>query len=82
MADPKTTARSRSLNTPPVGDAPQGDFAGPGDELLLDGQEEVFSRAEVESGRIEHLSQAGSGGDRDIDPAAPSAASAADRSRD
>ncbi|QYF87648.1 hypothetical protein [Brevundimonas sp. PAMC22021] len=31
----------------------RGDFA-PSDELLIDGQEEVFSRAEVESGRIEH----------------------------
>lgn len=30
-------------------------------ELLEDGQEEVFSRTEVESGRIEHQSGAGSG---------------------
>lgn len=28
------------------------------DELLMDGQEEVFSRSEVESGRIEHHSGA------------------------
>lgn len=32
-----------------------GGRAGPDDdELLIDGQEEVFSRAEVELGRIEH----------------------------
>ncbi|WP_292045631.1 MULTISPECIES: hypothetical protein [unclassified Brevundimonas] len=32
----------------------QGGLGGPEDQLLEDGQEEVFSRAEVESGRIEH----------------------------
>lgn len=34
----------------------QGGLGGPEDELLESGQEEVFSRAEVESGRIEHHS--------------------------
>jgi hypothetical protein len=29
------------------------------DELLIDGQEEVFSRTEVERGRIEHATEAG-----------------------
>lgn len=29
------------------------------DELLFDGQEEVFSRTEVELGRIEHATTAG-----------------------
>ena len=29
------------------------------DELLIDGQEEVFSRSEVELGRIEHHTAAG-----------------------
>ena len=32
----------------------QGGLGGPEDELLEAGQEEVFSRAEVEGGRIEH----------------------------
>ena len=31
-----------------------GGRGGPEDELLIDGQEEVFSRTEVELGRIEH----------------------------
>ena len=31
----------------------------PGAELLIDGQEEVFSRTEVERGAIEHHSNAG-----------------------
>lgn len=34
----------------------QGGLGGPEDQMLEDGQEEVFSRAEVESGRIEHHS--------------------------
>lgn len=34
----------------------QGGLGGSDDELLEAGQEEVFSRAEVESGRIEHHS--------------------------
>lgn len=39
----------------------QGGLGGPEDELLDAGQEEVFSRTEVESGRIEHKSDAGGG---------------------
>lgn len=38
-----------------------GGQGGPEEELLEDGQEEVFSRTEVESGRIEHKAEAGSG---------------------
>ena len=41
----------------------QGGLGGPEDELLDAGQEEVFSRTEVESGRIEHH-----GGDADDPP--------------
>ena len=36
-----------------------GGLGGPEDELLEAGQEEVFSRTEVESGRIEHEVEAG-----------------------
>lgn len=36
-----------------------GGLGGPEDELLESGQEEVFSRTEVESGRIEHHAEAG-----------------------
>ncbi len=36
-----------------------GGRGGPEDELLNDGQEEVFSRSEVELGRIEHDAAAG-----------------------
>ena len=38
-----------------------GGLGGPEEELLESGQEEVFSRTEVELGRIEHQSVAGSG---------------------
>lgn len=38
-----------------------GGLGGPEDELLEAGQEEVFSRTEVELGRVEHQSTAGSG---------------------
>ena len=42
-----------------------GGQGGPEDELLQAGQEEVFSRTEVESGRIEHQADTdGSGDDR------------------
>ena len=37
----------------------QGGLGGPEEELLEDGQEEVFSRYEVEHGLIEHHSEAG-----------------------
>lgn len=36
-----------------------GGLGGPEEELLESGQEEVFSRTEVESGRIEHQAEAG-----------------------
>ncbi|SFS71544.1 hypothetical protein [Brevundimonas viscosa] len=75
MADPETSKASRSLNTPARPGPPAGDFADGDDELLIDGQEEVFSRAEVESGRIEHLSQAGSGEDRPTNRREPPASS-------
>ena len=39
-----------------------GGRGGPEDELLQAGQEEVFSRTEVESGRIEHQTEAGGAG--------------------
>ncbi len=42
---------------PPKTPKPSPDDA----ELLDTGQEEVFSRAEVELGRIEHATEAGSG---------------------
>lgn len=48
----------------PVDAAPglvAGGQGGPTEELLEDGQEEVFSRTEVETGRIEHKVEAGSG---------------------
>lgn len=38
-----------------------GGRGGPEDELLIDGQEEVFSRSEVELGRTEHGTTAGGG---------------------
>lgn len=41
-----------------------GGLGGPEEELLEAGQEEVFSRTEVESGRIEHHAEAGGSGDR------------------
>ena len=45
-----------------------GGLGGPEEELLESGQEEVFSRTEVESGRIEHHVEAGgSGTDQDDD---------------
>ena len=42
-----------------------GGLGGPDEELLESGQEEVFSRTEVESGRIEHQTEAGGGGGDD-----------------
>ena len=39
-----------------------GGLGGPEDEMLEAGQEEVFSRTEVESGRIEHQARAGGRG--------------------
>ena len=40
-----------------------GGLGGPEDELLEAGQEEVFSRTEVETGRIEHAVAAGGSSD-------------------
>ena len=34
-------------------------LGGPGGELLIDGQEEVFSRTEIELGRLEHKAETG-----------------------
>lgn len=36
-----------------------GGLGGDEDQLLEDGQEEVFSRAEVEAGKVEHHVEAG-----------------------
>lgn len=44
---------------PPASGLVVGGLGGPPEELLESGQEEVFSRTEVESGRIEHHSEAG-----------------------
>ena len=41
-----------------------GGQGGPEEELLQAGQEEVFSRTEVESGRIEHQADTDGTGDR------------------
>ncbi len=41
-----------------------GGLGGPQDELLESGQEEVFSRTEVESGRIEHQADTDGSGER------------------
>lgn len=54
---------ARPQNTPLSKNAARGlvlgGRGGPEDELLESGQEEVFSRTEVELGRIEHQSGAG-----------------------
>jgi len=44
-----------------------GGLGGPEDELLESGQEEVFSRTEVESGRIEHQAEAGGDAVNEVD---------------
>ncbi len=57
-----------------------GGLGGPEDQLIEDGQEEVFSRAEVERGRIEHKTQAGGDADQSTGVrSARSAPSTADR---
>ena len=61
MSGPGPSNASAPLNTPAAPGAPAGDFGEADDELLIDGQEEVFSRSEVESGRIEHHVEAGGG---------------------
>lgn len=72
-----TTAPSGSTSSPADPDptrppvkplssgAAVGGRGGPDDELLIDGQEEVFSRTEVEMGRMEHGAAAGGGGGGD-----------------
>lgn len=63
----------RKTDTPPAdrtGSAGSGlvvgGLGGPEEELLESGQEEVFSRTEVESGRIEHQADTdGPGDDQD-----------------
>ena len=52
----------------------QGGLGGDEDELLEAGQEEVFARAEVESGRIEHHTDTQTEPSRsEVDPLSPSA---------
>ena len=62
----------------------QGGLGGPEDQLLEAGQEEVFSRAEVESGRIEHHADTQTRPSPDeVEPSFPTAAGEAeDASRD
>lgn len=55
---------SRHPGSPPPG-LVVGGRGDPDDELLADGQEEVFARSEVELGRIEHDTGAGSGPEPD-----------------
>ena len=54
--------RSGSTEDPPVPSGASVTGQDPEPELLNDGQEEVFSREEVESGRIEHAAHAGEAG--------------------
>ena len=55
---PRSSPLSPGAKTPSTASAEPA-----ADELLIDGQEEVFSRTEVESGRIEHQAGAGSASD-------------------
>jgi hypothetical protein len=68
MSDPRAPKKvaddqrdSSDLNNPASGPGVVGDFGPGSDELLIDGQEETFSRSEVERGRPEHQSNAGDG---------------------
>ena len=45
-----------------------GGLGGPEDEVLEAGQEEVFSKTEVESGHIEHQAETGGTGERGDKP--------------
>jgi hypothetical protein len=54
-ADPPAEPSAESLAEPPRPEPPD-DVAEDDDELLMDGQEEVFARSEVEHGVIEHHS--------------------------
>ena len=52
----------------------QGGLGGPEDEMLEAGQEEVFARAEVEAGRIEHHADTQTSPDpNEIEPSSPNA---------
>ncbi|MEC7796720.1 MAG: hypothetical protein VX755_05295 [Pseudomonadota bacterium] len=56
----------------------QGGLGGPEDQLLEAGQEEVFAREEVETGRIEHHSDTQTLPDaEEIEPSSPNAGSGA-----
>ncbi|MGQ3043347.1 MAG: hypothetical protein ACT6R7_15130 [Brevundimonas aurantiaca] len=56
----------------------QGGLGGQEDQLLEAGQEEVFAREEVETGRIEHHSNTQTPPDaEEIEPSSPNAASGA-----
>jgi len=58
----------------------QGGLGGPEDQLLEAGQEEVFSRAEVESGLIEHSADTQTPPSRkEIKPSSPNADQQGDR---
>jgi hypothetical protein len=63
MAPRPSDAPAPEVRPDPATDDPgsvaQGGRGGPLDELLDDGQEEVFSRYEVEHGLIEHHVEAG-----------------------
>ena len=55
----RTSKSPPPTTTRPQSGLAQGGLGGPEDELLEDGQEEVFSRYEVEHGLIEHHTDAG-----------------------
>jgi hypothetical protein len=63
MKDEQEPGSARLNNPGGDGGLPLGDFGPAGDELLIDGQEETFSRSEVEAGRVEHPVAAGGEGD-------------------
>lgn len=61
----------------------QGGLGGPEDELLESGQEEVFSRTEVETGRIEHHADTQTRpSPREVQPSSPNADGGAPRAGD
>ena len=66
----RTTVRTPARKSPGL---VVGGRGGPEDELLESGQEEVFSRTEVESGQIEHQAETGGAGDDQGDAPRPPA---------
>jgi len=65
-------ARDDHMNARSTSGLAQGGLGGPEDQLLEDGQEEVFSRAEIESGRIEHHANTQTAPDPgEIEPSSP-----------